>query len=76
MKYLLTLITILIIAGCGDVSESNTIQMETNKKYNVSKGDRLVKSTSRTIVSIERSLKDDSTNVVLLEGNAQIISAN
>ncbi len=78
MKYLLTLLTLLVLSGCGDTSEpatveSSTIEMQLNKSYEVKKGDQLIKSAPETKVSIEKSLDGEKTTVTLLEGSAQII---
>jgi len=85
MKYLLPLGLLLILTGCGSSDDTNatpsqkeqtTINMEINKSYKVSKGDKLVKTSTDAQVSIEKSLDGDTTTVTLLEGSAQITRSN
>jgi len=87
MRYFLPLALMLILTGCGSSDEATTtpskkeattttIEMELNKDYEVSKGDKLVKTSSDAQVSIEKSLEGDTTTVTLLEGTATITRTN
>jgi len=84
MKYLLPLGLLLILTGCSSSDDTNTtpsqkeqttINMEINKSYEVSKGDKLTKTSTDAQVSIEKSLQGDTTTVTLLQGTAQITRA-
>lgn len=81
MKYIYLLL-ILLLTGCGEATnktntteETAAIEMEPNKSYSVYRGDQLVKTTDDTRISIARTVREDETIVVLLEGSAQIIRA-
>lgn len=81
MKYIYLLL-ILLLTGCGEATnktntteETAAIEMEPNKNYSVYRGDQLVKTTDDTRISIARTVREDETIVVLLEGSAQIIRA-
>ena len=80
MKYFLPLALVFILTGCGSLDEeektTTTIEMEHNKGYEVSQGDKLTKTSSDAQVSIEKSLEDDTTTVTLLEGTATITRSN
>ena len=81
MKYLIILVTAVVFSACGggDSStsemtlEKSITEMEYGKVYTVNKGDKLVKTTPDTVVKITQKTQGDTTEVVLLEGNAQII---
>jgi len=82
MKYLLPLALLFAFVGCSNESnttssqkEMTTIDMEINKSYKVSKGDKLTKTSTDAQVSIEKSLQGDTTTVTLLQGTAQITRA-
>ena len=85
MRYFLPLALVFILTGCGSsdettttplVKEPTTINMEIDKVYEVSKGDKLVKTSTDAQVSIEKSLEGDTTTVTLLEGTATITRSN
>ena len=84
MKYLFTLLTLLIFTGCGETEEQavasaptvTIIEMEPNKSYTVYTGDRLEKTSDDAQISMTKTAQDDRTIVVLLEGSAQIIRNN
>ena len=79
MKYFLPLALVFILTGCGSSDEENvttTIEMEPNKGYEVSKGDKLIKTSSNAQVSIEKSIAGDTTTVTLIEGTATITRSN
>ena len=83
MKYIFTLLTLLLFLGCGDATDETTpapvvtiIEMEPNRSYTVYSGDRLEKTSDNAEVSITKTAQDDITTVVLLVGTAQIIRAN
>ncbi len=81
MKYILTLLTLVLFLGCGDTAEETgsvskavtVIEMVPDRNYTVYKGDRLEKTSDNTQISISKAAQDDSTTVVLLQGSAQII---
>jgi len=81
MKYIMILVVALIFSACGNDSESKEkistqktiVDMEYGKIYNVKKGDKLVKTTENTVVKITKKVQEDTTEVVLVEGEAQII---
>ena len=84
MKYLLTLLTLLLFIGCGETPEETAapvptvtiIEMEPNLSYTVYTGDRLEKTSDDAQISMTKTAQDDTTIVVLLEGSAQIIRIN
>ena len=80
MKYILSLLSILIFVACGNSSsqetslkEKRTVSMEAGKVYNVKKGDKLIKTTDDAIVKITKKTQEETTEVVLLSGEAKII---
>jgi len=86
MKYFLPLALVFILTGCGSSDEATTtpskkeatttIEMEPNKGYAVSKGDKLIKTSRDAQVSIEKNIEDDTTTVTLVEGTATITRSN
>ena len=85
MKYIFTLLTLLLFLGCSDTANetqqqeavtTNVIEMEQDRSYTVNKGDRLDRTSEPTEISIDRNIQDDTTTVILLSGSAQIIRAN
>ena len=83
MKYILTLLTLMLFLGCGDATDETTpapaaiiIEMEPNRSYIVYSGDLLEKTSDNAEVSITKTAQDDTTTVVLLVGTAQITRAN
>jgi len=84
MKYIIASLLVVLLAGCGGVSNDEAasvvtgqtvIDMQENVSYSVYKGDTLQKTSSDAKVSITKALQGDVTTVVLLEGTAQIIRA-
>jgi len=83
MKYLFTLITLLII-GCGDAQESNytppvtksTIDMVIYKSYSVSKGDRVENASSDAEVKVVKDIEGEATSVTLIIGSTQLTRDN
>ena len=79
MKYILSLLTILLFASCGNNTQEesgateSTVNMETGKVYSVKKGDKLIKTTDDAVVRITKKAQDDATEVVLISGEAKII---
>ncbi len=79
MKYILSLLTVLLFASCGNNSQDesrateSTVNMETGKVYSVKKGDKLIKTTDDAVVRITKKAQDDATEVVLISGEAKII---
>jgi len=86
MKYIFTLLTLLLFLGCSDTVDetqnqevtttATTLEMEVDRSYTVNKGDRLERTSEPTEISIDRNVQDDTTTVILLTGSAQIIRAN
>ena len=88
MKYIIMLVMGLFFIGCGSsdvvVEEplitplqtegSNIINMEPDTLYTVKRGDKIVKTTENAVVKIRRETESDSSEVTLLQGEAQIIS--
>lgn len=83
MKYLFTLITLLFI-GCGETPEqdnaqvapSTVIDMQINKSYSVSTGDRVDNASSDAEVKVVKNIEGETTNVTLILGSAQLIRKN
>ena len=81
MKKTILLASALLFMGCGssdssiEGSESKIVNMEYNKIYSVKKGDKIVKTTDDAIVKITKQTESETSDVELLEGKAQIISA-
>ena len=85
MKSIILSITLLFFVGCSsDSSDENTpveqsttiIQMQPEQSYTVAPGDRLEKTSEDAEVSITTNIQDNTTEVVLISGTAQIIRAN
>ena len=80
MNYLYTLLLALIITGCeysnGEIAvDILPIDMEYNKTYTLHKGDKLIKNSDDTIIKITQKTQEDTSDVILIQGNAQIIIA-
>jgi len=81
MKYLLSILTLLLFLGCGESTESTStaptvVEMQLNKSYSVYRGDRVNKTSSDAQISITKSIQGDTTTVLLLLGSAQIVRAH
>lgn len=79
-KVILCLIVILMLFGCGgSSSDSNaetdveTESMELSNSYTLYEGDRIVKETSNSSISIIQTENSDSSEVILISGSAHII---
>ena len=80
MKYLLILVTLLIV-GCGETQDAytpptpaaSTIDMELNRAYAVSTGDRVDNASSDAELKIVKDLEGETTQVTLVLGSAQLI---
>jgi hypothetical protein len=80
MKYFTFLFpAVLIITGCGGGTSSTSssgesdIIMETDHSYTVKPGDRIVKTSSPTLVEIKHTDGHTDSTVTLIEGEAKII---
>jgi len=85
MKYIMMIVTALIFSACGSDVQTDTktvgaeetfnssVSMQIGKVYTVKKGDKLVKVTDEAIVNITKKTQEDTTEVVLVEGEAKII---
>ena len=85
MKYIMMIVTALMFSACGSDSQttettpnvqeptSSTVFMQTGKVYTVKKGDKLIKTTDEAVVNITKKTQEDTTEVVLVEGEAKII---
>jgi len=69
--------------GCGDTQEAyspqtssaTTIDMQLNKAYAVSKGDRVDNASSDAEVKVVKDIEGETTEVTLVVGSAQLIRA-
>ena len=89
MKITLIILMALLFSACQESSNETTntttvvietespqkIEMQLNKTYTLKKGDRLVSITENPVVKIIKKAQDDRTDVILLEGEAEIIVA-
>ena len=85
MKYIMMIVAALIFSACGSDSQTTettsnveepittTVYMQTGKVYTVKKGDKLIKTTDEAVVNIRKKTQEDTTEVVLVEGEAKII---
>ena len=80
MKYILSLLSILIFSSCGNsshqdssINDKKTVAMESGKVYSVKKGDKLIKTTDDAVVKITKKTQEDMTEVILVSGEAKII---
>jgi len=82
MKSIILSIALLFFVGCSsDNAEestqgSNIIEMQQEQSYTVARGDRLEKTSDDAEVAITTNIQDNTTEVILLSGTAQIIRAN
>jgi len=82
MKTIILSIALLLFVGCSSdestsVQQSPTvIEMQPEQSYTVNRGDRLEKTSTDAEVSITTNIQDNTTEVVLVSGTAQIIRAN
>ena len=85
MRSLILTLALFIFAGCSsDTADqatqvqqtSNIIEMVTEQPYTVAHGDRLEKTSPDTVVTITTNIQDNTTEVVLVSGTAQIIRAD
>ena len=85
MKTIILSIALLLFVGCSSDSAeestqvqqtSNIIEMQQDQRYTVARGDRLEKTSDDAEVSITTNIQDNTTEVILLSGTAQIIRAN
>jgi len=58
-----------------ETTKSNEVEMAYETTYSLKKGDKIVKTTDDAVVKITRKTQSDSSDVVLLQGSAKIISA-
>ena len=86
MKNIVILASTLFLIGCGSsdsasqvaplgTTNSNEVEMAYETTYSLKKGDKIVKTTDDAVVKITRKTQSDSSDVVLLQGSAKIISA-
>ncbi len=89
MKTILIILMALLFSACQESSNETTntttvlietespqkIEMQLNKTYRLKKGDRLVSITENPVVKIIKNVQDDRTDIILLEGEAEIIVA-
>lgn len=89
MKYIMMITVALFLSACQGSSEeekvnvseatvvtavkSNIVTMEIGKSYTVNKGDKLNKTSEPTVVSITQKTQDESKEVVLVSGSAEIL---
>jgi len=82
MKSIILSIALLLFVGCSSDSTeestqgSNIVEMQEDQSYTVARGDRLEKTSDDAEVAITTNIQDNTTEVVLLSGTAQIIRAN
>ena len=82
MKSIILSIALLFFVGCSSDSAeestegSNIIEMQQDQSYTVARGDRLEKTSDDAEVAITTNIQDNTTEVILLSGTAQIIRAN
>ena len=85
MRSIILSLALLLFVGCSsDSTEESTpvqqsatvIEMQPEQSYTVAPGDRLEKTSEDAEVSITTNIQDNTTEVVLLNGTAQIIRAN
>ena len=82
MKTIILSIALLLFIGCSSdestpVQQSATIiEMQPEQSYTVTPGDRLEKTSDDAEVSITTNIQDNTTEVILISGTAQIIRAN
>ena len=78
MKQILIFITSMIfLVGCGGDSGSSTptadVDMVTLETYTVYPGNKVIKNTDDTLVQITHVDGQDTSTILLVEGNATII---
>jgi hypothetical protein len=77
--FTLLLPALFIITGCGGGSSSTSsgsgseIIMEVDHSYTVHSGDRVVKTSSPTLVEVKHTDGHTDSTVTLIEGDAKII---
>ena len=85
MKSVILSLALLLFVGCSsDTTDESTpveqsvtvIEMQPQQSYTVSPGDRLEKTSDDAEVSITTNIHDNTTEVILISGTAQIIRAN
>lgn len=86
MRSLILILVLFIFAGCSsDTADqatqqvqqgSNIIEMVPEQHYSVAHGDHLEKTSADTVVTITTNIQDNTTDVVLISGTAQIIRAD
>ncbi|MBT5935740.1 hypothetical protein [Sulfurimonas sp.] len=83
MRSIFTVLTLILLVGCGGSSGSSTstsqaivVDMQLDKSYSVYEGDRLEKTSPNTEISIKKETQSDTTTVVLLKGSSTITRAN
>ena len=85
MKTIILSIALLLFVGCSSDSteesvqtqqSSNIIEMQQQERYTVAHGDRLEKTSEDAKVSITTNIQDNTTEVILISGTAQIIRVN
>ncbi len=82
MKYILMMITALFLSACQGSSQeatqtagnkSNIVSMQIGKSYTVHKGDKLNKTSDDAVVTITQKTQEESKEVVLVSGSAEIV---
>ena len=82
MKYIMMIAVALFLSACQGSSEEatqtqvaapKTLTMQIGKKYTVHKGDKLKKTSDGTVVSITQKTQEESKEVVLNSGSAEIV---
>jgi len=81
MKYIYIVLVLLALQGCGGSNESSaqkeistvTIDMELNKSYTMYTGDKVIKTSEDTQVSIVKNAQDETSTLTLLKGSANIL---
>ena len=81
MKYIYITLFLLTLQGCGNSSDNSApqetstviIDMELNKSYTVYTGDKLVKTSEDTQVSILKNAQEETSTLILLKGSANIL---
>jgi len=82
MKKIALLSLALLLVGCNQIDEgsgtqnSSTTQMQLETPYELHKGDKLLRNSSDTLVTIDKNSEKEYSTVTLLEGSAKIVWSN